>query len=84
MKVTDHKIQIYLDDGLYRKARQAALAKGESLASVVRESLEAYVASPSTDAIRQGYAKLDRLIGLISDAPDAAKRHDEYAWKKDW
>ncbi|MEK6544026.1 MAG: hypothetical protein AABZ44_06285 [Elusimicrobiota bacterium] len=83
-KVTDHKIQIYLDDGLYKQALKKAQTEQHSLAAVVRESLAAYVARPTSTEINEGYAKLDSLVGFISDGPDIAENHDKYASEKDW
>ena len=67
---------IFLDDGLLARARRLARRQGVSFATVVREALAAYLASPGADT------SLPSIAGrFASGTDDTAERADELLWR---
>jgi hypothetical protein len=67
---------VFLDDGLLARARRHARREGVSFATVVREALAAYLATP------RGDASLPSIAGRFSSgSDDTAERADELLWR---
>jgi hypothetical protein len=82
--LTEKKIQIYLPLELYHRSKEYAEIRGASFASVVRESLEEYLAA-KTKEISWEDDPITRAVGFIDvpGPPDLSCNHDRYLYEGD-
>ena len=81
MKKTEKKLQVYLPKQDYQLLRDRAATEGVSMAEVMRRSFKSYVdRDRSAEEIREGYRRLEGLIGMVRDGAGVAEDHDKYAW----
>ncbi|MFQ5915888.1 MAG: ribbon-helix-helix protein, CopG family [Nitrospinota bacterium] len=82
--LTEKKIQIYLPLELYHRSKEYAEMRGSSVASIVRESLEEYLAA-RTKEIRWEDDPITKAIGFIdgSGPSDLSSNHDRYLYEED-
>ncbi|MBI4729539.1 MAG: ribbon-helix-helix protein, CopG family [Acidobacteria bacterium] len=72
------RTQVYLEEGLDRRLREAAREQGRSAASLVREAVGAYLESKGR---RSPENPLLGLIGIGEGGPgDTAEEHDHYLY----
>ena len=72
------RTQISLTPDQMRRLRQAASERGVSMAQIVRDAVEAYVAAPPADRdelVRRARAVAGRFA---SGMTDVSARHDDY------
>lgn len=82
--LTEKKIQIYLPLELYHRSKEYAKMRGTSIASIVRKSLEEYLAA-KTKEISWEDDPITKAIGFIdlSGPLDLACNHDKYLYGED-
>jgi hypothetical protein len=73
------RTQIYLPEDAAEELQAVATAEGRSVAAVVRDAVQEYVAKSKPDPANN---PLLELIGLAGPGgpPDAAERHDDYLY----
>lgn len=62
-----NRTQIYLDEGQTRRLDERARASGRTRSDMIREAIEAYLASPD-----EGESRLDAFRRAVSDAAGIA------------
>lgn len=71
------RTQVQLTDEQLRRLRELAERQGRSVADVIRESVESYIARAEED--REGLkARALAIVGRFPGPPDLAANHDEY------
>ena len=74
----NHRTQIYLEPGQYELLRSRARREGKTLASLIREALDEYLAGK---AAQPGKDPLHRVIGIgDGDGAAVAENCDEYLY----
>lgn len=72
---SEHKTQIYLSSVQYKALRSAAAAEDRSMASIVRDAVDAYLEA-RTKARWQG-DPIGRIVGLAEGGADDSDRIDD-------
>lgn len=76
--ISEHRLQVYLPNQLYKSLLDKALKDGKSIAQVVRESVSLYLARSPKEQAMEGYASLDRMVGAFrDDGAGVAEEHDD-------
>ena len=71
------RTQVQLTDEQLRRLRELADKQGRSVAEVIRESVDTYIARAQRDQ-ETLYERASSIIGIAKGPPDLAKNHDEY------
>ena len=72
------RTQVQLTDEQLRRLRELAERQGRSVAEVIRESVESYLAQTHADREAM-YERARSIAGAFSSGlPDVAQNHDEY------
>lgn len=68
-----HRTQILLEVEQYERMKTIAERDGRSLASVIRDAIDAFLAQPRPD----GESRLDRITAVADDPGSRGRDHDE-------
>ena len=71
------RTQVQLTDEQLQRLRELAQRQGRSVADVIRESVDSYIARTERDR-EELYERARNIIGKYSGPPDLAENHDEY------
>lgn len=72
-----HRIQVQLTEAQEKMLKQLATLRGCSISALIREGVDE-ITAPHQRRRAQARARGLRLIGVLRDKPDVARRHDEY------
>ncbi len=79
--VTERRTQVYFPSKLHCQLKEAARRRGVSMAEVVRQAVDQYLAETPSE---KDWASdpIHRIVGLIKDTKitDAAVNHDAYLY----
>jgi hypothetical protein len=68
---------VQLTDEQLRRLRELAEKQGRSVAEVIRESVDSYIAHAERDR-EELYERARNIIGMSAGPSDLAQNHDEY------
>lgn len=79
--VTERRTQVYFSEKLHRQLKEAARRRGVSMAEVVRQAVDQYLAETFGEKDWES-DPIHRIVGLVKDTKitDAAENHDAYLY----